>query len=147
MHYVLRWPKDCCFSCIHRLRRNIILHQPWKEISMEDLACMAPEITAVLSPLPCTVNITEDIILKRERFVVVKYCRTSDDMHVNTARMTLFSQMSRNFENIPPLPIAEVACLELISSKCAKSCKGNCNCFKTDMECTPLCKCDGTCYK
>ena len=28
-------------SCIHRLRRNIRLHQPWKEIRMEDLACMA----------------------------------------------------------------------------------------------------------
>ena len=28
-------------SCIHRLRRNIILHQPWKEIRMEDLACPA----------------------------------------------------------------------------------------------------------
>ena len=30
-------------SCIHRMRRNIMLHQPWKEIRMEDLACMARE--------------------------------------------------------------------------------------------------------
>ncbi len=111
---------------------------------------------------------------------------------VNTARMTLFSQMSSKIENIPPtqaaldqhikrssyqsghmwgqsleahpelpdvtdwgleisqtavhipkwttLPIAEVACLELISCKCAKSCKGTCNCFNADLECTPLCK-------
>ena len=130
----------------------------------------------------CTVNIHDDIILKRERFVVIMYCRTSGDMNVNTAWMTLFSQMSRNIDNIPPpqaaldqhvkrssylsgrmwgqslevqpelpdvtdwgleisqtagyipkwttLPIAEVVRLELISSKCAKSCKGNCNCFK-----------------
>ncbi len=141
-----------------------------------------PEITdsfATLS-LPCTVNIPEDIILKLERFVVLMYCRTSDGVHFNTAWMTLFSQMSRNIENIPPtqaaldqhikrlsyqsghvweqslevrpelpevndwgwetsrpasyipkwttLPIAEVACLELISCKCAKFCKGKCNC-------------------
>ncbi len=50
----------------------------------------------------CTVNITEDIILKRERFVVIMYCRTSGDMNVNTAWMTLFSQMSRNIDNNPP---------------------------------------------
>ena len=67
-----------------------------------------PEITdsfATLS-LPCTVNIPEDIILKLERFVVLMYCRTSDDMHVNTARMTLFSKMSRTIENIPPTQAA-----------------------------------------
>ena len=157
---------------------------------------------AVLSPChyhTCTVNIHEDITLKLERFVVIMYCRTSGDMNVNTAWMTLFSQMSRNIDNIPPtqaaldqhikrssyqpghvcrqslevqpehpvipdlgwetsqtagyipkwttLPIAEVSCLELISCKCAKSCKGNCNCFKADLECTLLCKCGGTCYK
>ena len=44
------------------------------------------------------------------------------------------------------LPIAEGACIELISSKCAKSCKGTRNCFKADLECAPLCKCVGTCY-
>ena len=63
-----------------------------------------PEITDsfVTLSLLCTVNISEDIILKLERFVVLVYCRTSDDMHVNTTHMTLFSQMSRNIENIPP---------------------------------------------
>ena len=71
------------------------------------MACI-PEITAsfVTLSVRCTVYITEDIILERERFVVLVYCRTSDDMHVNTARMTLFSQMSRNFENIPPTQAA-----------------------------------------
>ena len=110
-------------------------------------------------------------------------------MHVNTARITLFSQMSRNIENIPPtqatldqhikrssyqseheqsvevqpelpdvtgwgwetpqtagyvatwttLCIAKVACLELIACICAKSCNGNFNGFKADLECTALC--------
>ena len=51
------------------------------------------EITdSIFTPsLPCTVNIPEDIILKLERCVVLGYCRTSGDMHVNTTRMTLFS--------------------------------------------------------
>ena len=57
-----------------------------------------PEITESF----VTLNIPEDTILKLERFGVLMYCRTSDDMHVNTDRMTLFSQMSRNIENIPP---------------------------------------------
>ena len=49
-----------------------------------------PEITEsfVTLALPCTVNIPDDIIPKLERFVVLMYCRTSADMHVNTARMT-----------------------------------------------------------
>ena len=85
-------------SCIQRLRRNIILHYSWKEIRMEDLACMARDHRQFCH---CTVN-TPDIILKLERFVVLVYCRTSDDMHVNTARMTLFLQISRNIDNIPP---------------------------------------------
>ena len=74
---------------------------------MEDLACMARDQT-VLShlSLPRTVIITEGVILKLGRFVVLMYCRTSYDTHVNTARMTLFSQMSRNFENIPPIQAA-----------------------------------------
>ena len=41
-------------------------------------------------------------------------------------------------------PTAEIACIELISCKCAKSCKGNCNCFKADLECTPLCMLNDT---
>ena len=148
---------------------------------MEDLVCMARDHRQFC------------------HIVIAMYCRTSGDMYVNTAWMILFSQMSRNIDNIPPpqaaldqhitrssyqsghmwgqslevqpelpdvtdwgleisqtagyipkwttLPIAEIACLELISCKYAKSCKGNCNCFKADLECTPLCKCGGTCYK
>ena len=67
-----------------------------------------PEITArfVTLSLPCTAHIPEDIIMKRERFVVLVYCRTSDDMHVNTTWMTLFSKMSSNIENIPPTQAA-----------------------------------------
>lgn len=160
-----------------------------------------PEITESFVTLsePCTVNIPEEVIVKLERFVVLMYCRTSDEMCVDVARMTLFSKMSRNIENIPPtraaleqhimrssyqsghvwgqslelqpaipnvtdwgwetsttagyipnwttLPVAEAACMELISCKCAKSCKGNCKCFKANLECTQLCKCAGNCYK
>ena len=49
------------------------------------------------------------------------------------------------------LPIAEKACLKLISCNCTKACKGNCKCFKRNPTakpiCTHLCKCGGTCYK
>ena len=92
-------------SCIHRLRRNIILHQPWNEIHMEDWACMARDHIKFCHPvIAMYVNIPEDIILKRERFVafMLACCRTMDDMHDNRARIILFSQMSRNIENIPP---------------------------------------------
>ncbi len=40
--------------------------------------------------------------MKLERFILLMYCRTSGDMNVNMARMTLLSQTSRNFDNIPP---------------------------------------------
>ena len=75
-------------SCIHRLRRNIILPQPWKEIRMEDLACMARGHRQFCQS------------------VIAMYCRTSGDMNVNTAWMILFSQMSRNIDNIPPTQAA-----------------------------------------
>ena len=94
-------------SGIHRLRRNIILRQPWKEIRMEGLACMARDHSQFCHPvIAMYVNIPEDIILKLERFIVLVYCRTSDDMHVDTTWMTLFSQMSCNIENIPPTQAA-----------------------------------------
>ena len=51
---------------------------------------------------PCTVPIPEEIMLKLEQFAVLMYCRIIDEMLVNTARMTLFSKMSRNIENISP---------------------------------------------
>ena len=63
-----------------------------------------PDITDsfVTLSLPCTVNISEEIFLKLERVVVLMYCRTWDETHVNMARMTQFVKMSRNIENIPP---------------------------------------------
>ena len=39
-------------------------------------------------------------------YATVVYCRTSDDMHVDTTWMTLFSQMSCIIENIPPTQAA-----------------------------------------
>ena len=44
------------------------------------------------------------------------------------------------------LTIAEAACLELIACKCSKACRRNCKCFKANLDCTGLCKCDGHCY-
>ena len=57
------------------------------------------------------------------------------------------SQTAGYIPKLTTLAIAEVAFLELISCKCAKSCIGNCNCFKAELECAPLCKCGGACYK
>ena len=44
------------------------------------------------------------------------------------------------------LPIAEKVCLELISCKCTKPCRGNCKCYRANSVCTALCKCRGICY-
>ena len=38
-------------SGIHRLRRNIILRQPWKEIRLEGLACMARDHSQFCHPV------------------------------------------------------------------------------------------------
>ena len=57
------------------------------------------------------------------------------------------SQTAGYIPKLTTLAIAEVAFLALISCKCAKSCMGNGKCFKADLECAPLCKCGGTCYK
>ena len=80
---------------------------------MEDLACLARDHIQFCHPVitiqdmyTCTVNIPADIILKLERFVVLMYDRTIFDIHVNEARMTLFSQMSCNVDNIPPTQAA-----------------------------------------
>jgi len=137
---------------------------------------------------------------KLERFIVLLYSRTSDDKSVNSTRLSLFCQMSRPIDNIPPpehrwrsipgdlsikvdlsgpfwghclekrsdiatasdwgwevdgskfmpkwtvLPIAEKVCLELISCKCTKPCRGNCKCYRANSVCTALCKCRGICY-
>ena len=110
LHYVLRWPQNCS-SFMHSPAATYdhILHQPWKEIRKEDLASLARDHRQFCHPVItiqymyiCTVNIPGDIILKRERSVVLMYDRTNFDIHVNAARMTLFSQMSRKVDNILP---------------------------------------------
>ena len=147
---------------------------------------------------PCSATIAEESMSKVERFVVLMYCRTSDDAQVNTARLNLFSRKSRSIEHVPStqyaleqhvkrasfqsghvwgqslelqpvipdvthwgwesgqpvgyspkwttMTIAQKACLELISCKCVKGCKGNWKCFKTNMECTLFCNCGGNCH-
>ena len=101
-------------SGIHRLRRNI--HQPWKVIRMEGLACMARDHSQFCHPVIAINSIIQ-------------------------------SQTAGYIPKLTILAIAEVAFLALISCKCPKSCMGNFNCFMADLECAPLCKCGGTCYK
>ena len=83
--------RSVVLSCIHRLRRNIILHQPWKEIRMEDRACMAIDHIKFCHPVIAMCKHTRGC-----------HSAAGPGMNVNTARITLFSQMSRNIENIPP---------------------------------------------
>ena len=61
-----------------------------------------PEITEIFVFLSSPCTLTEEVIGKLERFVVLMYSRTSDDIHVNAARMNLFTKCSRNIDNIPP---------------------------------------------
>jgi hypothetical protein len=119
------------------------------------LAC--PEITDTFALLssPLQNSPPENAIQKLEHFVVIMYSRTSDDVDVNTARMTLFDNIpptraaleehikratyqaghiwgqTLQLQPLVPSPsdwgweIAEKACLELTSCNCTKSCKGN----------------------
>lgn len=43
------------------------------------------------------------------------------------------------------LPFAKKACQELCSCNRCKSYKGTCRCFRAELECPCLCKCDGNC--
>ena len=54
----------------------------------------------------------------------------------------LYSEMNHISNRWGSLPLTNI-----IMQTCSKSCKGNYYCFKADLECTPLCKCDGTSYK
>lgn len=67
-----------------------------------------PSITDSFTLLskPVPLGTPEDVIQKLERFIILMYSRTSDDVNVNTARMTLFSKMSRSIDNIPPTKAA-----------------------------------------
>jgi len=47
-------------------------------------------------------ELPEDIMDKLEHYIVLLYSRTSDDESVNSARLSLFCQMSRLIDNIPP---------------------------------------------
>ena len=40
-------------------------------------------------------------VLERERFVMLLYDRTSDQVSINVARKQLFTQKSRSLENLP----------------------------------------------
>jgi len=63
-----------------------------------------PEITETLIALSkqTSSELSEDIMEKLERYIVILYSRTSDDESVNSARLSLFCQMSRPIDNTPP---------------------------------------------
>lgn len=67
-----------------------------------------PEITETFTALSSQVSPTlpRDVMKQLERYVVLLYCRTSDEETVNQTRMTLFCTMSRNIDNIPPTQAA-----------------------------------------
>ena len=64
-----------------------------------------PEITETFISLSkqTSPELPEDIMVKLERFIVLLYNRTSGDESVNSARLSLFCQMSRPTDNIPPI--------------------------------------------
>ena len=182
LHYVLRSQKDCffhSFTCcdVTSYFANQRKKSAWKTwLAYREVTDAFVELSS-----PYSVTIAEESMSKLERFIVLMYSRTSDDAHVNTARMNLFSRKSRSIEHIPPsqsvleeyvkrasfqsghvwdspwncslipdvthwgmvsqvnlsvkvqkwttMPIAQKACLELISCKCVKGCKGNCKCL------------------
>ena len=45
------------------------------------------------------------------------------------------------------LPEASKACNELVHCGCKKACRGLCKCTKSNLPCTALCKCGGSCYQ
>ena len=104
LHYVLRSQKDCfffhSFTCCDVT--SYFANQENKSAWKTWLAY--PEVTDAFVELssPCSVTIAEESMSKLERFIVLMYSRTSDDAHVNTARMNLFSRKSRSIEHIPP---------------------------------------------
>jgi len=63
-----------------------------------------PEITETFIALSKQTSreLPEDIMDKLERYIVLLYSRTSDDESVSSARLSLFCQMSRPIDNIPP---------------------------------------------
>ena len=63
-----------------------------------------PEITETFIALSkqTSPELPEDILDKLERYIVLLYSLTSDDESVNSARLSLFCQMSRPIDNIPP---------------------------------------------
>jgi len=61
-----------------------------------------PEVTEAFEHLLLMEEIGDSVTSVLERFVVLLYDRTSDLMGVNEARKSLFTQKSRNLENLLP---------------------------------------------
>ena len=61
-----------------------------------------PEVAEAFEHLLLMEEIGDSVLSVLERFVVLLYDRTSDQMGVNEARKNLFTQKSRSLENLPP---------------------------------------------
>ena len=62
-----------------------------------------PDVTEAFEHLLLMVDNVSDLVMSvLERFVVLLYDRTSDQVSVNNARKLLFTQKSRSLENLPP---------------------------------------------
>ena len=53
-------------------------------------------------------DVSDPVMSVLERFVVLLYDRTSDQVSVNNARKLLFTNKSRSLENLPPTQVGLV---------------------------------------
>lgn len=63
-----------------------------------------PENTETFIALssPTSTTLHDEVMQKFDRYEVLLYCRTIEEKTFNNARLTLFYQMSRQIDNIPP---------------------------------------------
>lgn len=62
-----------------------------------------PDVTNAFISMSLTPKAIDDDILRQlERYVVLIYDRTSDEVEVNAARQILFARKNRNMDAIPP---------------------------------------------
>ena len=72
-----------------------------------------PDVTEAFEHLLMEDDISDSVMSVLERFVVLLYDRTSDQVSVNDSRKQLFTQKSRSLENLPPTQAALVEHIKL----------------------------------
>ena len=89
-----------------------------------------PDVTEAFEHLLMEDDISDSVMSVLERFVVLLYDRTSDQVSVNDARKQLFTQKSLSLENLPP---TEAALVEHI-----KRASYQANCWNRALHLDPL---------